>query len=76
MNYKYYDEKYANFLLKKCLVNDDARPLAIMYKGKALEPFALVCLWQARKLGFKKIYLYNIKCITFHNTEILFFLIQ
>lgn len=59
MNYKYYDEKYANFLLKKCLVNDDARPLAIMYKGKALEPFALVCLWQARKLGFKKIYLYN-----------------
>ncbi|GEM_PF-3728033 len=59
MNYKYYDEKYANFLLKKCLVSDGTRPLAIMYKGKALEHFASVCLQQARKLGFKKIFLYN-----------------
>lgn len=59
MDYKYYDEKYADFLLKNCLVNDGKHPLAIMYKGKALEHFAIVCLHQAEKLGFEKIFLHN-----------------
>ena len=43
MAYKYYDEKYANLLVRKCFACDGIRPLVILFDGKELENFAQIC---------------------------------
>ena len=61
MNYKYYDEKYANLLISKCLVNDGEKPLVIIYDGKQVEDFAKLCYLNAIEKGFKKVELFDKK---------------
>ncbi len=53
------DEKYANFLISYCFPNNTNRPITILYKGKALEPFAHFLANKAKKKGFQNILFYN-----------------
>ena len=59
MEYKSYDEKYANLLITRCIVNNGIKPLVIIYTSNKLENFAHTCYIQAKKNGFKDVILFN-----------------
>ena len=61
INYKYYDEKYANLLVNKCLINNGVKPLVIIYDGDELDTFAKTCYMQAKKSGCNNVILYNFR---------------
>lgn len=61
MEYKNYDEKYANLLISKCIVNDGEKPLVIVYDGDQIEKFAKLCYLKAKENGFKKVELFDKK---------------
>lgn len=61
MDYKYYDDKYANLLVQKCFVNDGIRPLVIIFDGKHLQRFAQVCYYNAKRAGFKDVIIFDKK---------------
>lgn len=54
-----YDEKYASFLATQCLPTNRKRPIVILYKSKALKPFATLIMKKAKRMGFQSIFLFN-----------------
>ena len=61
MDYKEYDKKYANLLIKQCFVNNGDKPLFIRIKFEDQIPFAKVIADEAKKAGFKEVYIFNCK---------------
>lgn len=61
MNYKYYNEKYAQLLIKRCLVNDGKKSLVIIIETDELLPFAEICLKKAQEAGFTNAQIFNKK---------------
>lgn len=61
MEYKNYDKKYADLLVRKCFVNDGTRSLVISFDGEELESFAKICYVQAKQNGFKDVVLFDKK---------------
>ena len=54
-----YDERYADLLVKKCMVNKNDKPLAIVYGFEELEEFANLCAKKAHDAGFKDVIVFN-----------------
>ena len=54
-----YDKKYASFLTTQCLPTNQKRPIVILYKSKALKPFATLIMKKAKQRGFQSIFLFN-----------------
>ena len=59
MDFNEYDQKYANLLINKCFVNDGKKPLVIRIKYQDQIPFAKVLCEEAKKAGFKEVYVFN-----------------
>ena len=59
MDYKEYDNKYANLLVNKCFVNDGNKPLVIRIKWDDQIPFAKLVYEKAKEAGFKEVYILN-----------------
>lgn len=56
---KLFDEKYAELLVKKCMVNKNDKPLVIVYGFEEIEEFANLCAKKAREAGYKDVLVFN-----------------